>query len=191
MSLDLDTRTAWPEELRVLLDQFPRETWEQHANLGGMARFWLNIHDGFRNSSARLQAKTVDFREGLITPKDYKSWFAPRLNMLLSHLNGHHQIEDNQFFPLFGAAEPRLVRGFDVLEGDHHMIHETMDQLVETANTFLRTSEGDRDALIFAADRFAESGDRLLRQLVRHLDDEEDLVIPLILDRGEGPLGIG
>ncbi|HRY27369.1 MAG TPA: hypothetical protein P5558_23595, partial [Geminicoccaceae bacterium] len=30
-----------------------------------------------------------------------------------------------------------------------------------------------------------------LRRLERHLDDEEDLVIPLLIDRGEGPLGIG
>jgi hypothetical protein len=42
-----------------------------------------------------------------------------------------------------------------------------------------------------AADRYADTGQRLLRKLGRHLEDEEDLIIPLILDRGEGPLGIG
>jgi len=32
--------------------------------------------------------------------------------------------------------------------------------------------------------------DLLLRQLRRHLDDEEDLIIPLILDRTEAGLGV-
>jgi len=191
MPLDLDSRTGWPDDLRLFLDRFPREVWPDHPNLGDMAQFWLEIHDGFRSVGHELQAKTVDFREGLIAPKDYKTWFAPRLNRLLSHLNGHHQIEDYQFFPLFGAAEPRLIRGFEVLEKDHEAIHETIGKLVDSANDFLRTSDGDRDKLQFAADRYAEAGDRLLKQPVHHLDDEEDLIIPLILDRGEGPLGIG
>ena len=30
-----------------------------------------------------------------------------------------------------------------------------------------------------------------MRQLARHLGDEEDLIIPLILDRGEAALGVG
>ena len=37
----------------------------------------------------------------------------------------------------------------------------------------------------------AAAGQKLLRKLGRHLEDEEDLIIPLILDRGEGPLGVG
>jgi hypothetical protein len=31
----------------------------------------------------------------------------------------------------------------------------------------------------------------LLRLLTRHLGDEEDLIIPLILDRSEAALGVG
>ena len=46
MSLDLDTRTGWPDELRLLLDRFPRVVWPDHVNLGQVARFWLDIHDG-------------------------------------------------------------------------------------------------------------------------------------------------
>ena len=41
-----------------------------------------------------------------------------------------------------------------------------------------------------AGDRYAEANDLLLRKLKRHLEDEEDLIIPLILDRTEGELGI-
>ena len=30
----------------------------------------------------------------------------------------------------------------------------------------------------------------LIKGLIRHLDDEEDLIVPLILDRGEDALGV-
>jgi hypothetical protein len=42
-----------------------------------------------------------------------------------------------------------------------------------------------------AGEAYAASSDALLRQLTRHLGDEEDLVIPLILDRTESALGVG
>lgn len=188
--LDIETRTGWPPDLRVLLERHPRGTWRDHVNLGQLARFWLAIHDGFRDHAETLQASAGDFREGLVTPERFRAAFAPRLRVFLTHLEGHHQIEDFQFFPLFGAAEPRLARGFEVLETDHETIHRAMDQLVESANGFLRAPARDRDRLRFAGDEFVGAGDRLIRLLARHLDDEEDLIVPLILERGEDDLGL-
>jgi hypothetical protein len=190
MNLDLDTRAGWPAELRLFLDRYPREVWPTHANLGQMARFWLQIHDGFRELGGALQAASGDFREGLVTQERFRSWFAPRLQQFLSHLNGHHQIEDYQFFPLFSAAEPRLARGFEVLETDHEIIHGVIGGLVESANTLLRAGEADVDKLRFAGDRYADASDELLKKLLHHLGDEEDLIIPLILDRTEEKLGM-
>lgn len=190
MTLELETRTGWPQDLRVLLEQYPRAVWLQHPNLGRLARFWLDIHDGFRAFGGRLEASAADFREGRVTPDSFRASFAPRLQMFLSHLDGHHQIEDYQFFPVFSEAEPRLVQGFDVLEKDHHIIHGAMDRMVETANAFLQTPAGDRDRMRFAADEYVTAGERLIRMLHRHLGDEEDLIIPLILDRGEDELGV-
>jgi len=39
LTLDLDRRTGWPADLRVLLDQYPRESWPGHPNLGALCRF--------------------------------------------------------------------------------------------------------------------------------------------------------
>ena len=61
---------------------------------------------------------------------------------------------------------------------------------METANAFLRTPVNDGDPLRAAGDAYAAANDALLRQLRRHLDDEEDLIIPLILDRTEVGLGV-
>jgi len=169
--LHLDTRAGWPQDLRLYLERYPRPLWPGHANLGEMARFWLEIH-------------------GRIPAEEFRAWLAPRLQTLLSHLHGHHQIEDYQFFPLFSAAEPRLVRGFEVLERDHEQIHASIVAVVETANTLLRAVPADLDRIRGAGDAYARNSDALLRRLDRHLGDEEDLIIPLILERGEAALGI-
>ena len=39
-------------------------------------------------------------------------------------------------------------------------------------------------------DDYAAASGALLKGLIRHLDDEEDLIVPLILDRGEEALGV-
>jgi hemerythrin-like domain-containing protein len=188
--LNLETRTGWPDELRLYLERFPRETWPGHPNLGQLARFWLQIHSGFRTYGETLKTSAHDFREGRVTPEEFRARFAPRLQVFLSHLNGHHQIEDYQFFPTFSAAEPRLVTGFDVLERDHDTIHHSMDRMVETANAFMAVPAGDKDRIRFAGDEYASTGEGLLKLLDRHLGDEEDLIIPIILDRGEDDLGL-
>ncbi len=188
--LDLETRTGWPDELRLFLDRFPRATWPPRHEIGAVTKFWLDIHDGFRGFAGKLDAATAELREGRVTPAHFRTWFAPRLDMFLSHLNGHHQIEDHQYFPLFVAAEGRLKRGFAILESDHAVIHAAMDGLVETANGFLGAAPDDADRLRFAGDAYAQASDRLLRLLGRHLDDEEDLIVPVILARGEHDLGL-
>ena len=189
-TLDIESRLGWPDELRVLLREHPRETWSTHPNLGHLARFWLDIHNGFRSYAAVLKDSAGEFREGLVTPERFRAEFAPRLQVFLSHLEGHHQIEDFQFFPAFGVAEPRLLKGFEVLETDHEAIHAAMDRLVETANGFMQAPAADSDRMRYAGDAFVDSGDRLIKMLGRHLDDEEDLIIPLILERSEPGLGL-
>ena len=82
------------------------------------------------------------------------------------------------------------AHGFDVLESDHKVIHEQIDRTVKAANAFLRTPLND-EALRGAGERYAAAGDALLRLLTQHLGDEEDLIIPLILDRTEAALGVG
>ncbi len=188
--LALTTRTGWPQELRFILERYPRETWPDHINIQGMARFWLDIHASFRRAGAALRGSTDDFREGLVTPDKFRSRYAPRLETFLNHLTGHHQIEDYQMFPIFNAAEPRLMAGFDTLEKDHEIIHAAMDRMAESANAFMQVEADSKDSMRRAADAYADTGDWLMKLLTQHLGDEEDLVIPLILDRGEEALGL-
>ncbi len=186
--LRIESRKKLPEDLRFLVEKYPRETWEGHANIGDMARFWLQRHDMFRELSGMLQKSVGDYREGLLQPPEFARWFAPRLRFFLQQLHGHHEVEDLHYFPVFARAEPRLQRGFDILDSDHHVIHDALERNGETARAFLMALQQDDDAKRFAADAYADENARLIEMLTRHLYDEEDIIIPLMLDRGEESL---
>lgn len=108
---------------------------------------------------------------------------------LLGGLGGHHRIEDHHYFPMFQRIEPRLARGFEILDADHHMIHDAIDQFATTAQNFLRRigqTEGPMTSdARYSADEMAGVADRFGRILRQHLADEEDLVIPLIIERAQ------
>lgn len=190
-SLDLDQRTGWPADLRLFAERHPRPTWHGHPNLGALSRFWLERHAGFRELAASLERGASELREGQLDAAEFQPWFAPRMGFFLQQLHHHHLIEDQSYFPVFMAAAPSLARGFETLESDHDTLHSAIDGLGTASNTLLRTlqtrgADGPRATahLTIAIASF-------IGQLGRHLEDEEDLIIPLILERGEAGLGVG
>lgn len=187
--LGLERRAGLPADLLYLLAKYPRESWAGHNNIHGLASMWLQRHDMFRELGGVLTTAIADYREGRNDARAFAGFFAPRLEFFLGQLNGHHQVEDLHYFPAFARAENRLKRGFDILDGDHHHIHDALETNAETANAFLRALGGGEDRQRFAADAYAGQNERLVAMLARHLDDEEDLIVPLILDRGEHGIG--
>jgi Hemerythrin HHE cation binding domain len=185
MDSNIDTRSGWPTELRVLLEQHPRSVWRTRGS--SLTEFWLHQHEHFRHQSAALQAGNDDFRAERIPPDEFCARIAPRLQAFLSHLHGHHQVEDFHYFPSFRAAEQRLARGFDVLASDHELIHTGLGEIVESINALIELVRGggEPDAQLRAGERFATVSERLYGRLQRHLDDEEDLVIPVMLAHGD------
>ncbi|WP_457937205.1 hemerythrin domain-containing protein [Mesorhizobium sp. 10J20-29] len=188
--LELERRNALPDDLRFLAEKYPRNDWQAHSNIHGMANMWLQRHDMFRELGGILTAAIADYREERTTAPQFAQFFAPRLNFFLGNLDGHHNVEDHHYFPVFARAEPRLKRGFDILDLDHHTIHEGLGANAETANAFLKALQGDNDAQRRAADLYADANTRLVAMLDRHLADEEDLIVPLILEKGDRALGV-
>ncbi|MEZ5811123.1 MAG: hemerythrin domain-containing protein [Rhizobiaceae bacterium] len=186
----LETRQGLPDDLSWLYRRYPRDLWQHHENLGGMAGFWLKRHDMFREIGPMLRRGIDGYRENPDDPASLAAWLAPRINFFLGELNGHHQIEDHHYFPVFKHVEPTLTRGFDLLDSDHHVIHEALERNAETANAFFRSLAEGSDSARFAADSYAGENEKLIALLLRHLEDEEDLIVPMILDRGENALGL-
>lgn len=152
---------------------------------------WLGRHDMFRELGSALSARTDAFREGKGgDARAFIGWLAPRFNFFLGELHGHHSIEDHHYFPVFRAADARLARGFDILDADHVMIDRFIHELAEAGMALDRAiaSRGPTDA---ESERLTQRFIATLGALTRHLDDEEDLIVPLILERTEGGLGVG
>jgi hemerythrin-like domain-containing protein len=175
--------TALSDEQRILTRRHPRETWASHERLGGIARFWLERHEMFRRLDEIIRSGAEAALSQRTPATDLKPWLLQHLRSQLGGLEEHHQVEDLHYFPVFRRAEPRLAPGFELLERDHGALHTAIGGIIERANAVLVAE----DAETFRADlaRFHEGHLDLGRDLVRHLDDEEDLVIPLLLERGE------
>lgn len=189
-SLLLGQRKGLPDDLKYLLKKYPRGDWRAHDNLGSMAKFWLKRHNMFRELGGTLNKSIGDYRENKVQAPQFASFFVPRLQFFLQNLHGHHQIEDEHYFPVFVKAERGLKRGFELLDNDHHIIHDTLDANAKSANSMLKKLSKGRDASRYAADAYADHTSKMIKLLLRHLEDEEDLIIPVILDRGEDKLGV-
>jgi hypothetical protein len=187
LSFDLDQRRSWPAELRVLLERHPRDTWSAAPSVG--ARFWLEIHDHFRHDSVGLETLAGDFHEGRKTAEQLAVMAAPRLRSMAANLHGHHEIEDFHYFPAFRRADRRVAPGIDLLEKDHAELQRTIDsalgslqELLAAINLATKTSTSSGDPAMLAARQYAAATSKLCRHLCRHLSDEEDLVVPLLIE---------
>lgn len=187
MELPLETRPGLPDALRVLLRDHPREAWERDPNFAGLVAMWLDRHLLFR----RLLDLMRQDAEALLDRRLEAAAWGARLSRLGGHfvenLHGHHRIEDDHYFPLLVRREPRLEAGFELLDRDHKALDGHLDLFVGGANGALRVLE-EEDALRGAAGGFHGQLLRLGGFLDRHLTDEEELVVPVILRDGEAAL---
>lgn len=176
------------EELLLFARKHPREGWPENPGLGQTARFWLDRHDAFRELDRVIREGSDQAVIEKIGAESFKPWLARTLSLYLGELEGHHNVEDHHYFPVFRRAEPGLAKGFDLLDRDHEELHEAIEAIVAVGNRVLQQPTGDPLAFHGEMERFRESYEKLGRALVLHLDDEEDLIIPLLIERGETQL---
>ena len=184
----LQTRTGLPDALRALLAEYPREAWETDPGFHGLVSFWLERHLMFRRLTELLREDAERVLDGDADRSRYGTRVGRYGSMLVNELHGHHSIEDHHYFPVLAQREPRIERGFAILDRDHKDLDGFLAAFVKSANGAIRTAasgEGFRDA----AAAFHAEVLRLDRLLDRHLTDEEELVVPVILR--DGPRGLG
>jgi hemerythrin-like domain-containing protein len=187
-SLSLGARVGLPDEIAFLRAHYPREDWRSHANFGQLANFWLHVHATLRHEGNEVSRIVDAFRNRQMDERQLQSTFAPRLSGFLQHLDQHHRIEDHAYFPKFRQMDERMVAGFALLEADHDLIHQRLVATVEQARGLLSALSNPGEGARRAADTYAAEAGNFLDLLLRHLADEEELVIPAMLKHGEEPL---
>ena len=180
-SLLLESRSGLPEALRVLLDEYPRNIWDGHSNFDGLVRFWLERHLMFRKFLEHMQRDLEHRLEGQLSPDLYSTRLARIANMFIGELTTHHTIEDQQYFPILVGFESDLQRGFEILDKDHHALDFHLENLAANANRVFKAGVHEQDR---ALDAFHDKLQVLHKFLDRHLIDEEELIVPIILKHG-------
>ncbi len=176
----LNLRQGLPEHLRVLAEAYPRKDWEGHVNFNDLTRFWLDRHLMFRDVIGRLMTESQSY---LDRPGDRFGAVLHRYTgFFLNQLHGHHGIEDHHYFPMLIGLDARVAPGFQLLDSDHKELDGHIHTLAATTNTALQAlnagvAKSEVDRLLAAQQAFE-------RFLHRHLTDEEELVVPLILEYG-------
>jgi hypothetical protein len=178
----------WPAELTFLLERHPRATWPVRRSAS--VEFWLAVHERLRRDCAGLAAIADEYRAGRHAAPQLAIFAAPRLRGLIAAMHGHHQIEDVEYFHAFRRTEPRLARGFDLLEREHAELNADVDAALAALGELRAAAEraaqaGAAATLALAAQRYVEITERLCERLLRHLNDEEDLVVPLLLEHAD------
>ena len=184
----LESREGLPEALTMLLRDFPREAWEADPGFSDLIRFWLDRHLMFRRLLAMMAEKAEVLADGNADPRLFAAELSRLGSMFAGELHGHHMIEDHHYFPHLKGLDARLAHGFDLLDADHHDLDAHLVQFADNANRLIGAiAEGEphRDALGAFAEGLSGTG----RFLDRHLTDEEDLIVPVLLKHGSGGLG--
>jgi hemerythrin-like domain-containing protein len=181
-ALDLDQRSGLPDALHVLLSVHPRESWKAHPDFHGLVSFWLERHMMFRQLMQHMTRETEALLDGDRDAHGFAQGIARYGGLFVDQLHGHHHIEDHHYFPLLRQKDERIERGFDLLDADHHALDGILNRFVEQANGAIRGAGGP-DPRTAAGPLLTELRD-LQRLIDRHLEDEEDLVVPVILLHG-------
>lgn len=181
----LDTYTIrqddMPQDMRFLLDTYPRDAWNAHPGFKEKTRHWLGAHQMFRRVAERIRLDA----EGLLNKDMALDDYAGRLSHfggnLVANLHGHHGWEDHSYFPELSAADARFDAGLAVLEQDHADLDKVLDGFTRTANRVIKLSELDAVQAYEEAGKVHETSVTIEAFLKRHLSDEEELAVPIIL----------
>ena len=170
-----------PAEMQTLLDSYPRNTWEAHPGFKDKTKHWLGAHQMFRQLGQIIRTETEQFLDKSRDADEFSNRLSYYGVIMVRNLHGHHGWEDHSYFPELAAADPRFEAGLEILEKDHQELDVVLERFSSSANRVIQLAQLDE---IQARDeagglhRIAETIEAFLK---RHLSDEEELAVPIIL----------
>ena len=185
--LTLEARAGLPEALRVLVADYPREAWDRDPGFSDLIRFWLERHVMFRRVLEVMRDEAEEAADNKIDLPKYAAHLARYAGFFTHELHMHHTIEDQHYFPKLMTMDERIGWGFDLLDKDHHALDGHLAGFTEDTNALL-AAISERTDHRASLDRLIARLGRTETMLDRHLTDEEDLVVPVLLKHA--PMGL-
>jgi len=182
--LALAKRQGLPDALRVLLAEYPRDLWESDPGFDGLIRFWLDRHMMFRRIVTDMLGDARRLVDARLDPDQYAARLSRYGGMFVNGLHEHHTIEDTHYFPKLATKDARIEGGFAILDKDHHDIDAHLNAFVTRANGILNLRDTPQNMRNLVG-QFEVQMIELERLLNRHLNDEEELIVPVILKFGD------
>lgn len=170
-----------PEDMRILLRDYPRDAWPDHPNFAASIRNWMGAHTMFRRLTDIVKDNTERYLDKACAPEEYAERLSHYGNQLVRNLHGHHGWEDHQFFPELSAADARFDTGLDTLESDHLALDQVLDTFTTQANRVIQLVQMDEAQAYEETGALCDTAAQIDAFLKRHLSDEEDLVVPILL----------
>ena len=174
-------RAGLPTEFQTLLHDYPREAWKTHPNFADAIQHWLDVHLYFKRMGAILTKETQSFLDQKRTANEFGARLGHYGNEMVQHLHNHHHWEDHDYFPELSAADNRFDAGLDMLETDHTEMDKILDDFTQVGNRTLKLSELDPAKAYEEAGKLLVTTQAIQKFLTRHLADEEDLIVPILL----------
>lgn len=169
------------DEMRVLLGEYPREAWPDHPNFAASIGNWMGAHEMFRRLGKVVRLNTEGMLDRSIGADTYAARLSHYGNLLVRNLHGHHSWEDHAFFPELSAADARFDAGLETLESDHMTLDAVLDQFTRQANRVVKLLHLEEGQARDEAGGLHQTTEAIEALLARHLVDEEDLVVPILL----------
>ena len=181
MTHSIHTREGLPTEFQTLLADYPREAWPDHPNFAQSIQNWMDAHQMFKRLSAITSQETELFLDKKRSEDEYASRLSFYGNQLVNNLHGHHHWEDHDYFPELSAADDRFDDGLDMLETDHIELNSVLENFTNAGNRTMKLLQLDKKQAYEEAGKLHTASGAIETFLNRHLADEEDLVVPILL----------
>lgn len=168
-------------DMQILLNEYPREAWEEHPNFKDATRQWLRAHQMFRRLSEIVRVDTEHYLDKKLDAETYASKLSTYGSRLVGNLHGHHGWEDHEFFPELSKADHRFDSGLEILEKDHEVLDAVLNRFTKSANSLIQMQQLDEVAARDFVGEVHETSEAIENLLSRHLVDEEELAVPIII----------
>jgi hypothetical protein len=157
-----------------------RTTWDNDPQFLGWPAHLQRLHAALFEGSARLISGlevVLDEPEGSVQELMGLTGMNRLANDLVAHVHSHHRFEDANVLPGFLGRFPQLSGAIDLLEKDHDFLDRSLDKAEHSFDRLQGT--GTTKAQVNEALEHAQSLGEILN---RHTYDEEDILIPAVLN---------